>query len=241
MPGGGSTLDTGFVSNDVSLTGVRGIRARLKGRSNSSRGPNNDHVAMRVYELQTFATLYEDHGLRVNDGGVITPIGCVVADTSTPFRFRKNGVTYGAALIKNFGPSTTTLKTYKGGVPTGSPYFLCKPYSTDIIQLSDTTHTYSCTVTATGVGSNSIDGNQSTSYSCEQPNTEQYRSGYITVLSQHDFSLPRNLSKIMYKVYCYGYAYGDDVDQRYVEYNIEYTTNGTDWITYASASAGNWS
>lgn len=95
-----------------------------------------------------------------------------------------------------------------------------------------TTHTYNPVSSGTGIGYGPMghDESFSTYYGSSG-------AGSHTVIAQHDFVYPRTVTQLKYQLYTHGYAYGDDTASVSIEYSLQYTTNGTDWITITTAGA----
>ncbi len=106
---------------------------------------------------------------------------------------------------------------------------------TDLIHLSDTTHTYTG-----GTGSLSIDGDF---------NTVQYQSAggdydsNAVVTSTHTFAIPRNITSIKFRMSAHAHVYGDSDQVADIHYNVQYyDSNGWHVITnsqYNNSSGGN--
>jgi hypothetical protein len=98
------------------------------------------------------------------------------------------------------------------------------------VNLPTTTHTYVpiSSGTGTGYGPKGHDEVFSTYFGTNGSDSH-------TAVTIHEFTTPRNITQLKYRLYSYGYAYGDDISNT-VEYQLEYTTNGTDWITITSTT-----
>ena len=101
------------------------------------------------------------------------------------------------------------------------------------VNLAGTDHTYTPTSSGTGIryGPNGHDESFTTYFGGTSGG-----GGSHTVITQHDFSNPRDIAQLKYRLYSHGYAYGDDQADVTVEYQLQYTTNGTDWITIVEAT-----
>lgn len=99
------------------------------------------------------------------------------------------------------------------------------------VNLPTTTHTYVpiSSGTGTGYGPKGHDEVFSTYFGTNG-------SGSHTMSTLHEFTTARNITQLKYRLYGYGYAYGDDSASVTLEYQLEYTTNGTDWITITSTT-----
>lgn len=104
--------------------------------------------------------------------------------------------------------------------------------SVNAVNMPSTTHTYTplSSGTGTGYGPKGHDEVFSTYFGSNG-------NGSHTVIQQHDFSHPRSINQLKYRLYTHGYAYGDDDASVSIEYSLEYTTNGTDWIVYTTSGA----
>jgi hypothetical protein len=100
------------------------------------------------------------------------------------------------------------------------------------VNLPGTAHTYSPTSSGTGTryGPNGHDESFSTYFGTSG-------DGSHTVSAIHDFASPRDIAQIKYRLYSQGYAYGDDQADVTVEYQLLYTTNGSDWITITEVTS----
>ncbi len=99
------------------------------------------------------------------------------------------------------------------------------------VNLPSTTHTYSPVTSGTGTGQ-ATKGHDEVFSTYHGTNGD----GSHTISALHEFSNARNITQLKYRLYSYGYAYGDDTADVTVEYQLEYTTNGTDWITITSTT-----
>ena len=93
------------------------------------------------------------------------------------------------------------------------------------VNLPTTTHTYTGGGTTTTLGH---DESWTTFHGTSG-------SGSHTIYATHTFATPRLIETWKYRIYIDGRAYGDDQADCTVAYNIEYTTNGTTWVTIASS------
>ena len=96
------------------------------------------------------------------------------------------------------------------------------------VNLPSTEHYYSPSSSGSGIryGPNGHDENFTTYFGGTSGG-----AGSHTVITQHDFLFPVTIDRLKYRLYANGYAYGDDSGSVTVEYQLEYTTNGSDWIT----------
>ena len=104
---------------------------------------------------------------------------------------------------------------------------------TNLCRAADTTHYYWRTDSAAGIsdaGSNgplSADGDQATSFSMSNNNWNTD----ATLESRHTWTTPRLITEIDYNCYVYILGYGDQSHDASAAAYIEYTTDGTNWIT----------
>jgi hypothetical protein len=94
------------------------------------------------------------------------------------------------------------------------------------VNLPGTTHTYSPNVT----GTSGHDQSFITAHGTDG-------AGSHLVSAIHVFATPRDIAQLKYRLYSHGYAYGDDTASVTVEYQLLYTTNGSDWITITESTA----
>ena len=101
---------------------------------------------------------------------------------------------------------------------------------TNMILLPDTAHTYSG-----GTGSLSIDGDF---------NTVQYQSAggdydsNAAVTSIHNFSIPRTITSIKFRMAAHAHVYGDREQQADIHYNVQYY-DGSAWHVIAGSEYNN--
>jgi len=96
------------------------------------------------------------------------------------------------------------------------------------VNLPSTDHTY--TPTSSGTGTRYGPHGHDESFVTYFAGTSS-AAGSHTVITQHDFLHPVTIDRLKYRLYSHGQAYGDDQADVTVEYQLEYTTNGSDWIT----------
>lgn len=94
------------------------------------------------------------------------------------------------------------------------------------VNLPTTTHAYSPTTTGAA--------GHDESFSTYHGNAG---GGSKTVIAQHDFTTARNIQQLKYRLFSYGYAYGDNQADVTVEYQLQYTTNGSTWINITTSTA----
>lgn len=100
------------------------------------------------------------------------------------------------------------------------------------VNLPATTHTYTPTSSGTGTryGPNGHDEVFSTYFGTSG-------AGSHTAATLHTFVNPRNITQLKYRLYVQGYAYGDDSADVTVEYQLEYTTNGSTWTVISTGTS----
>lgn len=101
----------------------------------------------------------------------------------------------------------------------------------DIVRLTSTTHAYS----GGGTGANGHDVDWDTSQNASCSGTSG--SCGISLTSEHTFSRSFDVDRIDFKLYGYGQASGNYVRDHSASYSIEYTTNGSGWMTVAGSAA----
>lgn len=105
----------------------------------------------------------------------------------------------------------------------------------DIILDSATTHAY--TGVSSGAGANSIDNNYSTYQGIDSSGT----SASATVISQHTWVTPRQVTSVTFKVYARA-AYHAEYEcyQCSIQYVVQYLPSGGSWTTFSSSNASHY-
>lgn len=225
MPGVDKTVNSATDYPDpylytIGLSGVKGIKAWVSAVVSSSGGPSNDSSGNYIYEVQAWGVAYADIGLRFYDNGSVQQIGTETLNNHK-LRIRKGSTTYGIPLVATNDVNASTIRIYDGSAVKSLPKV--NTY-TNFVNWADTTHTYSYTgghaPTNTAYG---IDENFATAHL--QDNT----NGGGTITSQHIFATTHDITKLGFRLYSWGHAYGDSGASVDLAIKIYTTVNGTDW------------
>ena len=100
---------------------VTGMRGYVYASSYSYEGGRSCQYWTYIYELQAFANLYGDIGLRVKTPTTIQAIGVDQLLSTHSLRISKGGITYGIPLLSTSDIDASTVRIEKGGVTYALP------------------------------------------------------------------------------------------------------------------------
>lgn len=121
------SLSISVTSGHVTLTGLDlsgcyGIRAYAYARAYNNSN-NNSNVTLYIYEVQAWAEVYSDIGLKYSRGGTTYKIGADTLTAAHKLRIRKGGVTYGIPLLSTGDSHASKVRIYSGGAVKALPLF----------------------------------------------------------------------------------------------------------------------